>query len=297
MKRTITLKPGEIIPINFDFVFTEIFNNPKNIDIIENFLSIYLEVPLSEMKNHVKIQSRDLELTHKKEAKKHVDLLLDLNGRKINIEMSNKQSPGVMDRNVVYVCAIHSKQMEYGKKDYIMIHKTLQINLNNYSLGRGELKESYYMATEKGKILTKKLQIDMIDMVKGREICYTDNENKLARWCKVLTSTSEEELKEALGDDLMEQEPKEKLVDEVTKLSNDEDTVILYTKLTREELEQNTYLAEAKQEGIEQGIKQGIEEGMNKKSIEIARKMLEQKIDMEMIQTITGLTKHQIEEL
>lgn len=37
MKRTITLKPGEIIPINFDFVFTEIFNNPKNIDIIENF--------------------------------------------------------------------------------------------------------------------------------------------------------------------------------------------------------------------------------------------------------------------
>lgn len=152
------------------------------------------------------------------------------------LEMSNKQSPGVMDRNVVYVCAIHSKQMEYGKKDYTMIHKTLQINLNNYSLGRGELKESYYMATEKGKILTKKLQIDMIDTVKGREICYTDSENKLARWCKVLTSTSEEELKEALGDDLMEQEPKEKLVDEVTKLSNDEDAVILYTKLTREEL-------------------------------------------------------------
>ena len=39
----------------------------------------------------------------------------------------------------------------------------------------------------------------MVDMVKGREICYTDSENKLARWCKVLTSTSEEELKEALG--------------------------------------------------------------------------------------------------
>ncbi|MBD9085428.1 hypothetical protein EGP64_02025 [bacterium] len=112
-----------------------------------------------------------------------------------------------------------------------MIHKTLQINLNNYSLGSDELKESYYLTTEKGKILTKKLQIDMVDMVKGREICYTDSENKLARWCKVFTSTSEEELKEALGDDLMEREPKEKLVDEVTKLSSDEDAVILYTKL------------------------------------------------------------------
>ena len=63
--------------------------------------------------------------------------------------MSNKKSPGVMDRNVVYVCAIHSKQMRYGKKDYTMIHKTLQINLNNYSLESDELKESYYLTTEK----------------------------------------------------------------------------------------------------------------------------------------------------
>ena len=181
MKRIAALKPGEIIPLNFDFVFTEIFNNPKNIDIIENFLSVYLEVPLIEIKNHVKIQSRDLELTHKKEAKKHVDLLLDLKGRKINIEMSNKKSPGVTNRNVVYVCEIHSKQMRYGKKDYTMIHKTLQINLNNYSLESDELKESYYLTTEKGKILTKKLQIDMVDMVKGREICYTDSENKTGK--------------------------------------------------------------------------------------------------------------------
>lgn len=293
MKRIAALKPGEIIPLNFDFVFTEIFNNPKNIDIIENFLSVYLEVPLIEIKNHVKIQSRDLELTHKKEAKKHVDLLLDLKGRKINIEMSNKKSPGVMDRNVVYVCAIHSKQMKYGKKDYTMIHKTLQINLNNYSLESDELKESYYLTTEKGKILTKKLQIDMVDMVKGREICYTDSENKLARWCKVFTSTSEEELTEALGDDLMEREPKEKLVDEVTKLSSDEDAVILYTKLTRQELEQNTYIAEAKQRGFEEGIEEGIEQ----EKLKMAKKMLEQNFKIEIIVQITGLEKQQIEKL
>ncbi len=293
MKRIAALKPGEIIPLNFDFVFTEIFNNPKNIDIIENFLSVYLEVPLIEIKNHVKIQSRDLELTHKKEAKKHVDLLLDLKGRKINIEMSNKKSPGVMDRNVVYVCAIHSKQMRYGKKDYTMIHKTLQINLNNYSLESDELKESYYLTTEKGKILTKKLQIDMVDMVKGREICYTDSENKLARWCKVFTSTSEEELTEALGDDLMEREPKEKLVDEVTKLSSDEDAVILYTKLTRQELEQNTYIAEAKQRGFEEGIEEGIEQ----EKLKMAKKMLEQNFKIEIIVQITGLEKQQIEKL
>ena len=37
------LKKGEIIPLNTDFVFTSIFNNQENIEILEAFLSIYLD--------------------------------------------------------------------------------------------------------------------------------------------------------------------------------------------------------------------------------------------------------------
>ena len=109
----------------------------------------------------------------------------------------------------------------------------------------------------------------------------------------MFTSTSEEELKEALGDDLMEREPKEKLVDGVTKLSSDEDAVILYTKLTRQELEQNTYIAEAKQRGFEEGIEEGIEQ----EKLKMAKKMLEQNFKIEIIVQITGLEKQQIEKL
>lgn len=36
---------------------------------------------------------------------------------------------------------------------------------------------------------------------------------------------------------------------------------------------------------------------MNKKSTEIARKMLEQKIDIEMIQTITGFTIEELQKM
>ncbi len=36
---------------------------------------------------------------------------------------------------------------------------------------------------------------------------------------------------------------------------------------------------------------------MNKKSAEIARKMLEQKIDIEMIQTITGFTIEELQKM
>lgn len=83
------------------------------------------------------------------------------------------------------------------------------------------------------------------------------------------------------------------MVDEVTKLSSDEDAVILYTKLTRQELEQNTYIAEAKQRGFEEGIEEGIEQ----EKLKMAKKMLEQNFKIEIIEQITGLEKQQIEKL
>ena len=54
-------------------------------------------------------------------------------------------------------------------------------------------------------------------------------------------------------------------------------------------------------EGIEQGklegIEQGIEQGEKKKSIEIARKLLSENIDINTISLATGLTTHEIEKL
>lgn len=38
------LKENELIPLNFDVMFTEIFNNPDNICILEEFISNYLEI-------------------------------------------------------------------------------------------------------------------------------------------------------------------------------------------------------------------------------------------------------------
>ena len=71
------------------------------------------------------------------------------------------------------------------------------------------------------KILSNNLEIDNLDMELGRKICYTDYSNKLARWCMVLTSRTEEEFRKYLGDDLMEKETKSKLVDETLKYTND----------------------------------------------------------------------------
>ena len=61
----------------------------------------------------------------------------------------------------------------------------------------------------------------------------------------------------------------------------------------------NTRLKGAKQEGIEegiqQGIKQGIEQGFQRRNMEIAKNLLSQNVDMDVIMSATGLTKEEIE--
>ena len=84
--RKIELKEGEIIPLNFDFVFEAIFTKKENIDILESFLACYFDMDINDIKGRLKILSRELELESKKAKNKQIDLLLELENETINIE-------------------------------------------------------------------------------------------------------------------------------------------------------------------------------------------------------------------
>ena len=104
----------------------------------------------------------------------------------------------------------------------------------------------------------------------------------------------------------------------MSALSEEDEMVKLYTKLSRREMEYNTYIAEATEEGyskghekgyneghekgieqgiekgIEQGIEQGIEKGIKQNNIDVAKKMLEEKLPLETISKITGLSTEEV---
>ena len=50
-------------------------------------------------------------------------------------------------------------------------------------------------------------------------------------------------------------------------------------------------------EGVEKGLAEGLEKGMNKRSLEIARKMLAQGMDEAMVMDMTGLTAEEIKQM
>ena len=79
------------------------------------------------------------------------------------------------------------------------------------------------------------------------------------------------------------------LINNMSALSEDDEMVKLYTKLSRREMEYNTYIAEATEEGYNKGIE---EEKLN-----VAKKMLEENLPLEIISKITGLSNEEITEL
>ena len=50
-------------------------------------------------------------------------------------------------------------------------------------------------------------------------------------------------------------------------------------------------------EGVEKGLAEGMEKGMEKRSLEIARKMLANGMDAAMVMEITGLSESQLQQL
>ena len=87
------------------------------------------------------------------------------------------------------------------------------------------------------------------------------------------------------------------LINNMSALSEDDEMVKLYTKLSRREMEYNTYIAEATEEGYNKGHEKGIEQGIKQNNIDVAKKMLDKNLDITTIEEITGLTKEEIMKL
>ena len=111
----------------------------------------------------------------------------------------------------------------------------------------------------------------------------------------------------------MREESKEKLIENVERYSSDEDVFTLYTELSKSELEKNTMIAEARDEGILLGEKrgevrgekrgkklgevQGKKLGIASEKINIAKTMIQKKFNLESISEITGLSIKELSKL
>ena len=95
---------------------------------------------------------------------------------------------------------------------------------------------------------------------------------------------SQKELESIKGDKYMD-----RLKEEVVEINNDEEMI----KLLSDEDEERLYINTMKEIGREEGVKEGIEQN----KLEMVKKMLDKKLDIELISELSELNEKEIKEI
>ena len=284
MKNVKTLSP------KLDVVFQALFGEVGNESITKGFLETILERKIDSIdlsKNPI------LRREFKDEKLGVLDIIAKLDKNEIcNIELQIVDKKNIIERILYYWSRLYSRQIKSGE-DYKILQKAIVILITDFKIEN--LEELDYhsrwkiMEDKQGKkiILTQKLEIDIIELPKiiGKE----KEQDNLLDWLYFLENPKSERVTEKMK----ENENLKEAVKKLDNLSEDE-------RMQRiADLRQKAIMDEKAiyEKGLEVGIEKGIMEGSQKEKIEIAKKMLELKIDKETIAEATGLTEQEIEKI
>ena len=200
--------------------------------------------------------------------------------------MNNRSSSSVLERNLDYLGKIYGNKRErINKYEY---NKIISININNFNFkGNDEVVQRFLIKKDDGSdvYFTDKIQIYNIYLPLIKE--------KLSKFEEILLIFNEND-KELLNELSEDDNIMKEYIKDAEKASSDgEWTALEYDKELHDMMIQNNMIDEAKEKGIETGKKMGIDE----RNLEIAKKMLKDGMDKNIISKYTGLSIEEIQNL
>ena len=265
-------------PPKMDIIFQAIFGEVGSENITKDFLEKILKRKIEKISlDKNPILRREL----KDEKLGVLDIVTELDGKeKCNIEMQLIDKKNIIERMLYYWSKMYTKQIKAGD-DYNKLEKTIVILIADFNI-KG-LEEVEYHSTwkiietnsVKKLILTDKFELDIIELskIKGRE----NEKDQLLDWLIFLENPESERVVRKME----ENENLKEAVEKLDRISEDEKMQRIIE--LREKAIRDEHAIYAK--GVDDGI------------IKIAKNMLKENIDIEMIIKVTGLTKKEIENL
>ena len=277
-------------PPKMDIIFQALFGEVGS----ENITKDFLEKILKRKIEKISLDKNPILRRELKDDKLGVlDIITELDGKeKCNIEMQLIDKNNIIERMLYYWSKMYTRQIKAGD-DYNKLEKTIVILIADFNI-KG-LEEVEYHSTwkiietnsAKKLILTDKFELDIIELskIKGRE----NEKDQLLDWLIFLENPESERVTRKMEENENLKEAVEKL-DRISKDEKMQRIIELREKAIRDE-----HAIYAK--GVDDGIEEGKAKGAREKQIEIAKSMLKENMDIEMIIKITGLTKQEIEKL
>lgn len=263
----------------YDRVFKTIMTNNKKIlkALLESILNIKIE-EITIMNNEREIKNVNLKL-------KIVDLLVKTKKEIIHIELNTNYGKYYHSRNVSYVFDSYVNNVRKGD-NYNEDINFIGIDLT-YNLSDSEIKREYKLIDESGLEYVQNFKMVEYNMDKCMDVWYSKNDERL----KYLAMLDMD--KDSLSSLSRSDEVVKEFNDEVSKLNENEEFVRTITPEEDFRLIMNSERRYAREEGHAEGHV----EGHNDATVEIARNMLKENIDINIISKVTNLSIEEITNL
>ena len=280
----------ELLPLTDDYIFKRVFAYKGNESVLKDFLEALLKIEIKR----IKITNPEIIPYEKGEKRGLLDIKAEINdGTMIDVEMQMKNERNTEERATEYMGKMISEQLQVGE-DYQNLKKSIVIFITNYnflkrnsyhSVGRMKfdktIEDEYVnMGYDKeDEVASKYIEVHYIELPKFKKK-ELSKFTKLDQWMCIFTQNKEgimlaekenKEIKRAINTlDFLSKDPKER----------ERHNSIVMAEYNRLVSEHNFF---------EDGKKEG--------KIEIAKKMLKEKVPIEMIEKFTELSKEEIEKI
>ena len=300
----------KLLPLTSDYVFKRIFGQEENKQALKDFLESILDEEI------LKIEIKNPEIPKNFYDSKYgvLDLKVTLNDKSIvDVEMQMKNEHNIEQRDTFYLASNYVNELKEGEP-YTNCKKSIVINILNFMYyNRNEYHSVARMIFEEPKeeekvemgyreedrYMTKYLEVHIIELPKFK-IKNPKMHTKLEEWLWLFIGSDEkvseaskknkeiEKIKKKLASMSLSPEERNNYEYRLRAIRDEADAIEYKTKQAKEE---------GIKEGLEQGISQGLEQGIEQGLEQTAKEMLKNNFTIEQIQTITKLTKEEIERL
>ena len=292
MHNTIT-KPKKFYTCKSDTAFKEIFGNSKNKNLLIWLLERILEVRINRL-TYLNVERNNNDLVTKR---KRLDILVETNVGRINVEMNATNKDYLHARNFCYLSNIYNKNTSISE-DYNEDTLTIQINFTYGIKGDDKILRIYKVQDDEHKCYIKNFEIYEYNMDMIKNFWYSLDTEKVNKYSHlIMLDLDSSSLKKLVKYDKEIDEYMEK----ITKLNTDANFWEVFTPEEDERYIRNTIMAEGQKIGEKIGEKKGEKKGETKgkkiEKINIAKNMLTMQIDIDTIAKATNLTKKEIMKL
>ena len=300
LKLSRNIKKGQKISILSDTMLKAMFQNENRIKYSAKFLSYFIDVEYEDILNNICLAKNELDKNNENDKGERCDYVALLSDTSLNIEVNNNSSLEVLERNMEYAHRLYSKKIRRGEENY-QYTQVIQFNLNNFAFkGNDKIVDIYTVTNDDNIGLSNKLIFVQIYVPNLRKKWYTKGMKSLSEEEKYILALVEmdlDKLNDLGGENIMDE-----YVKEAEEVSFEGGVGEAYDKEWA--LRDQGYrdgLSQGKAEGFSQGKvegkAEGISEGKNERNIEIAKNMLNEGIDINIIIKCTGLTNEDISAL